>query len=528
MEWTEWFLFFIVIQIIHGLATFKMYVAAGHKPWEAFVPVYNAYILTKIINRPWYWVLLLFLPVVNLIMFIVIWVDLLRSFGYNQTKHTVLVILTLGLYLFYVNYALPLNHIKERELKPRTAAGEWTNSILFAVIAATIVHTYVMQPFIIPTSSLEKTLLIGDALFVSKFHYGARLPMTPIAFPMVHDTIPVANVKSYLPRPQLPYTRLPGFQEVKRNDIVVFNWPVDSVNIYGQDDGKYHYKPIDKKSNYVKRCVGIPGDLLSMKNGEVYINGELLEMPERAKLQNAYAFTPIDRNVLSNPAILREKYDITDGLRYATIHPDKYPDSIGFNSATKASMEKLKADGVISNYQKIEIGIPDYRAFPYNASTGNNSSTRKEFLIPAKSQTVEINNQNIDYYKEIIEVYEGSEMNISNTISFKGNQVLLNEKPLTSYTFKQNYYWLMGDNRDNSLDSRYWGYVPETHIVGKPVLIWASYDTSKSFPSALRTDRMIQTVNGDGKPKSYLLYVVIAIGIYFAGRYLYKKKKGKK
>ncbi|MDP5100775.1 MAG: DUF5684 domain-containing protein, partial [Nonlabens sp.] len=225
MSWTGWIIFFILLQVIHAAGTWKMYVAAGRKAWEAIVPLYNVIIFLKILNRPWWYIFLLFLPVVNIIMFIVIWVEALRSFGYNKSKDTFLVIITLGFYLYYVNYFLPLVYIEDRDLHPRTAAGEWTSSILFAVVAATIVHTYAIQPFIIPTPSLEKTLLTGDFLLVSKLHYGPRFPMTPIALPMVHDTIPVAGVKSYLARPQLPYLRLPGFSEVKKNDIVVFNWP---------------------------------------------------------------------------------------------------------------------------------------------------------------------------------------------------------------------------------------------------------------------------------------------------------------
>ncbi|MEP2968904.1 DUF5684 domain-containing protein, partial [Nonlabens ulvanivorans] len=218
MSWTGWLIFFLVLQVVHALGTWKMYVAAGRKAWEAFVPVYNAVIFMKILNRPWWYVFLLFLPVVNLIMFIVVWVEALRSFGYNKAKDTVLVIVTLGLYLYFINYTQPLNYIENRSLHPRTSAGEWTSSILFAVIAATIVHTYVMQPFIIPSPSLEKTLLTGDFLFVSKMHYGPRIPMTPVALPMVHDTIPVLHVKSYLETPQIPYTRIPGFSKITRND----------------------------------------------------------------------------------------------------------------------------------------------------------------------------------------------------------------------------------------------------------------------------------------------------------------------
>ena len=226
MTFTQWFLFFLVVQVIHFFGTWKLYVAAGHKAWEAAVPVYNAVVLTKIINRHWSWAILLFIPVINVIMLPIFWVETIRSFGKNTTVDTFLVVITLGFYIYYVNYTQDLKHIKDRDLKPKTATGEWISSVLFAVVAATIVHTYVMQPYNIPTSSLEKTLLVGDFLFVSKFHYGARTPMTAVSFPMVHDTIPVIKKRSYLKKPQIPYFRLPGFQKIKRSDIVVFRFAV--------------------------------------------------------------------------------------------------------------------------------------------------------------------------------------------------------------------------------------------------------------------------------------------------------------
>jgi signal peptidase I len=252
MSWTGWLIFVLVIQVVHFLGTWKLYVKAGRQAWEAAVPVYNAVVLMKIINRPWWWTILLFIPVVNLIIFPVVWVETIRSFGRNSTADTLLAIFTCGLYTYYISYTQELSYIEDRSLQPGSAAGEWISSVLFAVVAATIVHTYVMQPFTIPTSSLEKTLLVGDFLFVSKFHYGARTPMTPIAFPMVHDTIPVAGVKSYSDDPQIPYFRFPGFQKIKPNDIVVFNWPVDTlVDINPRPMRGCVQKPIDKKSNYV-------------------------------------------------------------------------------------------------------------------------------------------------------------------------------------------------------------------------------------------------------------------------------------
>ncbi|MEO9953835.1 signal peptidase I [Nonlabens sp.] len=543
MNWTEWLIVFILIQLIHGLGTWKMYVAAGFKAWQAFVPVFNAVTLMKIMNRPWWWTILLFLPVVNLLMFVVIWVDTLRSFGYNKAIDTTLGVVTFGFYIYYVNYTQPLNYIEERSLDPRTSAGEWTNSILFAVIAATIVHTYVMQPFIIPTSSLEKTLLTGDFLFVSKFHYGARLPMTPIAAPMVHDTIPVLGVKSYLARPQLPYARIPGFQKIERNDIVVFNYPTDTINSYPNDDGKYHYKPIDKKSNYVKRCVAIAGDTMSMKDGVIYINGEELILPERARPQHIYTVITTRLDLMADQAYMIEKYDITENI----YQPDRdvNPNKLQLTATDKA-IEQLTKDGIITSAEmrNQELATPyrkDLRdrndmstiynkpnAFPYDGRLSNNNDDRDPFLIPAKGMTVNIDYKNISYFERIIEVYEGSEMNIFNDITLKGNKVLLNGQPLASYTFKQDYYWLMGDNRDNSLDSRFWGYVPFNHVVGKPVFVWMSYDGNKSFTSAFRFERMFTTVNGSGQPTSYLVYFLVVLAGYFVVKKIMSNKKKNK
>jgi signal peptidase I len=190
MTMTQWFIFFLIIQVIHFLGTWKLYKKAGKKSWQAIVPIYNAVVLMRIINRPVWWVILLFIPIINLLMFPVIWVETSRSFGKNKSLDTILSIVLLGFYNFYLNYFAEVTYIENRSLKPRTEFGEWVSSIVFAIVAATLVHTYFMQPYTIPTSSLEKSLLVGDFLFVSKFHYGARTPMTVVAAPMVHDTLP--------------------------------------------------------------------------------------------------------------------------------------------------------------------------------------------------------------------------------------------------------------------------------------------------------------------------------------------------
>ena len=225
----QWFVFFLLLQIIHFLGTWKLYESAGRKRWEAAIPVYNAIVLMKIIKRPTWWTILLFIPIINLIMFPVIWVETLRSFGKRSAIDTFLGIVTLGFYIYYVNYTQKLEYVSDRSLIPQNKTADTISSLLFAVIVATIVHTYLIQPYTIPTSSLEKSLLVGDFLFVSKMNYGARVPMTTIALPMVHDSIPLTKSKSYMTYPQLPYMRLPGIQNIDRADIVVFNWPVDTV-----------------------------------------------------------------------------------------------------------------------------------------------------------------------------------------------------------------------------------------------------------------------------------------------------------
>lgn len=520
MTMTQWLLFFLIVQVIHFLGTWKLYVKAGRKAWEAAVPVYNAVVLMKIIKRPWWWTILLFVPIVNLIMFPVVWVETIRSYGKHTLIDTVLVIATLGFYIYYLNYIADVKYQEDRALKAKSSGGELVSSILFAVVAATIVHTYVMQPFTIPTSSLEKTLLVGDFLFVSKFHYGARTPMTTVSFPMVHDSIPFIHKKSYSKWPQLPYFRLPGFQKVKRADIVVFSWPVDTVNaFYGLDDGKYYHKPIDKKSNYVKRCVGLPGDSLRITDGIVYVNNKQLELPDRARLQ--YSYVGESNGGGFNAQQLYERYDITDGLGFVS------GNIFQVAAMTDEGAEAFKNHPSVVRIQKLitpdSIIQPDI--FPKGSHSLGNKDNMRTFYIPKKGETAAINAESIPFYKRLIEVYEGEEMEIANDITQNGTQVLLNGSPLTTYTFKQDYYWMMGDNRHNSEDSRYWGFVPRNHIVGKPVFVWLSLDKNAKGLDKIRWERMFTTVGGNGKPVSYFIYFLIAIAAYFIISKVVKAKR---
>ena len=513
MTVAQWFIFFLLVQVVHFIGTWKLYVSAGRKSWEAAIPVYNAIVLLKIIGRPSWWTILLFLPIINLIVFPVIWVETLRSFGKNSTLDKVLGFATFGLYIAYISYTQKLNYTLDRSSEPVNKTADTISSLLFAIVVATFVHTYFIQPFTIPTSSLEKTLLVGDFLFVSKVNYGARTPMTTVALPMVHDTIPLTKKKSYLTWPELPYFRLPGFQKVERNDIVVFNWPIDTVYKFRDQSGLRVDKPIDKKSNYVKRCVGVPGDQFEIKDGIVFVNGKELILPERARPQFSYKValdgkTPIDFEYLL------QDMDITDGAGFMDAEKR---DTLFIAALTAANAERLQQIPGITGVQKIISKEVESGIFPHI-----NKWNRDNFgpiYIPQQGKTVALNLETLPFYKAIITDYEKNDLKVT------GSEIRINGKIATSYTFQQNYYWMMGDNRHNSEDSRYWGYVPENHIVGKPTFIWMSYDSNAKGLKKIRWERLFTTVSGEGQPQSYFKFFLFALVAYFIGEYFWKKKK---
>ena len=516
---TNLILFFLVIQVIHFLGTWKLYKKAGRQTWEAAIPIYNAYVLTKIINRPWWWVILLFIPIINLLMFPAFWVETVRSFKKEKTSDVLLATFTLGLYVLFINYFEDVAYQKERQLKPHTKAGDWITSIVFAIIAATIVHTYIMRPYTIPTSSLEKSLLVGDYLFVSKFHYGARTPKTALAFPMVHDTLPIpftgVRFKSYIKDVQLPYFRFPGLQRIKRNDIVVFNWPTDTVRFFRDNSGIHAFKPLDKKSNYVKRCVGIAGDSLEIKDGYIFINGKQTVLPDRAKPQFHYTIDTGGKKV--NLQRFIEKYDVTEG--------GQLPNGKLLLNLTKEAADFLKKQKSIKSItQNIDsAGKFEKRIFPHDPQYTWSKDNFGPIYIPKKGDQVTLDSKNISFYKRIIKEYE------NNDLTLDGDTYYINGEAVNTYTFKQDYYWMMGDNRHNSEDARYWGYVPFDHVVGKPVFIWFSIENNdprnpKSLFKRIRTERIFTTVHFDGEPKSYLIHFIIFIVLLYVISYFRKKR----
>lgn len=514
METSSWILFILIVQVIHGLGTWKLYVKAGRKAWEAFTPIYNAIVLMKIINRPTWWTLLLFIPIINLFMFPIVWIETLRTFGKKSTLDMILGIVTLGFYIAYVNYTQEVTYFANRDLKAPTKTMDTIGSLAFAIVVATFVHTYFIQPFTIPTSSLEKSLLVGDFLFVSKFNYGARTPMTTIAAPMVHDTLPIIHTKSYTKWPQLPYFRLPGYQKVERNDIVVFNWPVDTVYQFFDRSGRRADKPIDKKSNYVKRCVAIAGDEIQIKEGILYVNGEILQLPERAKPQFSYKVA-VDGKTPINFEYLLKELNITDPAYQIT------QDTIVFRALPDENVARLKNVPGIKSVTRIVSHDVEKSIFPHNQDW--NVDNLGPIYIPEAGKTVPLNKETLPFYKRIITDYE------NNTLQVNGDEILINGQLAKDYTFKQNYYWMMGDNRHNSEDSRYWGYVPEDHIVGKPIFIWMSIDGINSGIKnwKIRWNRLFTTVSGEGQPKSYFSYFLVLLALYFVGEYFWKKKKKK-
>ncbi|TAI49305.1 signal peptidase I [Flagellimonas allohymeniacidonis] len=578
MNGAQWLIFILIIQVIHFLGTWKLYVKAGRKAWEAAIPIYNGFVLMKIINRPWWWVLLLFIPIINLLMFPVVWVETIRSFGKTKIWDTWLVILTLGFYIYYINYAEDVKYIEDRSLKPRTGLGEWVSSIVFAIVAATFVHTYFIQPYVIPTGSLERTLRIGDFLFVSKFHYGARVPMTTLAAPMVHDTLPGLKKRSYIAdvnpetyktswknKLQLPYLRFPGFEKVEKNDIVVFSLPSDTLYQFFKAE-KAVKKPIDKKSNYVKRCVGTPGDSLAVIGGFVHINGEKLQLSDRAKVMydyTIYSSKGVSSRLLAevDASDYTRKYiaDALDSNQYNALGPyvlGAYRNQAGkieiitqekgipaevirqlrlalteekprsrVANLTDEIAAKLRnnqnIDSVVRTNEEKGVYGGAYPQKP-NLYPWNNDNFGPIY-IPERGATVKIDYKTIPLYKKIIRDYE------YNDVDVKGQKVFINGKEANSYTFRQDYYWMMGDNRDHSEDSRTWGYVPADHIVGKPVFLWMSFDNFNDglFNWSPRWERVFTTVGGSGKPVSYLPYFLILLAGWFVFDFIRKRRKKK-
>jgi len=361
--------------------------------------------------------------------------------------------------------------------KPKQKKGpirEWVDAIVFAVIAATLIRTFTIEAFTIPTSSMEKTLLVGDFLFVSKFHYGARIPMTPIAFPFAHHTLPFTeSTKSYVEWVKFPYYRLPGISKIKNNDIVVFNYPMED------------FRPTDKKENYIKRCVAIPGDTLEVRERILYINGKIAYQPE--KMQFTY-HVKTDGSDFNPKSIHKLGVGSDAWIKISNQGDFRF-------TLTKEMAEQLKG---FSNVQSVEPvtdkpGIYSDFIYPFDSTIAWNVDNFGPIVIPKQGAKISLNHKQFAIYKRFIEAYEHHSV-AENT----DGKILIDGKETAEYTFEMNGYFMMGDNRHNSADSRFWGFVPEDHIVGKAVFIWLSLDNNESsLFKKIRWNRLFTIIHKD-------------------------------
>ncbi|GGI27507.1 signal peptidase I [Pedobacter mendelii] len=384
--------------------------------------------------------------------------------------------------------------------KKKTKTREWVDAIVFAVIAATIIRVFFIEAYTIPSGSMERSLLIGDFLFVSKVNYGARIPMTPVAFPFAHHTMPLTtSTKAYWDGVQWKYRRLPGLSDIKRNDVVVFNFPegdtvavenqvpsyYDLVRQYGRESIHSQFtiisRPVDKRENFIKRCIGIAGDVISMKNGIANINGKDEPLKSTGMMPYRIEFKTMDFN-----------YGVFDDLdlKMGDMQPDGPNAYIAEISPEMA--DEIKAFDFVKSVKMnaaqssvIESG----GLFPHDPNRVWNRDNFGPIKIPAKGWTVKIDSNTMPLYYRAIRTYEG------NKVEQKGKDWYINDKVATSYTFKLNYYWMMGDNRHNSADSRYWGFVPEDHIVGKALFIWMSWNSEGSFLHKIRWSRLLRGIH---------------------------------
>lgn len=535
---------FIGLTILSFFGIAKIFKACNVPAWNAFVPIHNFYKLAILLKKPWWWSLIMIVPGVNLIMWGVYGFNTARAI--DKTKLLDLILASLLPPLFFISL------IKEKNIQfvgldkytpePSKFIKDWVDPIVFATIAASIIRTFFIEAFTIPTSSLEKTLLVGDFLFVNKLAYGPRIPQTIIAFPFSHHTlIGTDNIPAYVNWVKLPYMRIPIGGKVERNEIVVFNYPdgdtviqnMQDISYYQAvrliamlmksedeqvgkqiaDDNYYHRlaweyvhqpnninplnqkpfgkivaRPVDKREHYVKRCVAIPGDTLEIKDGIIYINGK--EQPTPEHVQFKYYVTTKGalfgermemkgRIVLSNFKLLD---DLDIYVNEGDLIQTRYDTCVYLLTMPRQTAEKVKQmEGVIKVERKIEPkGQRDITIFPHNEKFPWNNDNFGPLPIPYKGMTIKMDSANYILYHTILRTYD--DFGKTHQVEMKNGKVYYDGQPINTYTFKQDYYWMMGDNRHNSADSRSWGFVPFDHIVGEPFFIWFSMKYSDNNP----------------------------------------------
>ena len=490
---------------------------AGVAPWKALVPFYNVVVWINICGKSWRWYLYMLIPAINVFCFLLLVVETARVCRrYSFWEQTVAVIFP-WVYLPAVGLAPKIVYHDPKAEPPLKVKGmrDWADAIVFALVAAVIIRGNIFELYNIPSSSMEKSLLVGDHLLVSKLAYGPRVAMTPVAVPLVHNVLPLTGgkVESYTKLIQMPYHRYPGYTKVKRFDAVVFNYPDgdtmctaqfsnrsyhDLVRKYGKEAveadcvydeygerieiGKIRVRPVDKRENFIKRCIGLPGENVEIVDQQVLINGQPIETPHDAQYTYAVLFDPI-----ANPTRV---LDIM-GVSYEDINAAQMRMHYNGSPYYILPLSREKAAQLAAKY---EVRAVEPIVYPADSAEGRDLFPHAEGFhwsvdnfgpvhIPAKGETIQLTLENLPIYQRVISVYEG------NTLEVKEGQIIINGQPATEYTCKMDYYWMMGDNRHNSVDSRYWGFVPENHITGKAKTIYFSRDKDHK---KIRTERLFR------------------------------------
>lgn len=503
------YLISLLIVFLPSFGLAKMFQKAGVEQWKAFIPFYNTWVMQSIAKRPKHWVFWQFIPVVGWFISPGIFIEFVKLFGrFSLGEHT-LAALFAPFYFLYLGYSPKIHYIGPEGAKRYKKPGwrEWVDAAIFAIVAATLIRTFIFEAYTIPSGSMEKTLLINDFLFVSKFAYGPRIPNTPLSIPFIHNYIPGTNRKSYSEAIELPYIRWFA-SPVKRGDVVVFNFPAGDTVINHPDFQsqtpyydvkrivatqpnhpdypKFKYvlehpeeypiavHPPDKSDNYIKRCVGVAGDWIQIKENVVWVNNKR-ETPPPQSLLNYKVISNVAR---LDAEALKEEYDVD---LYKDVTEEDQPGVYNM-LLTAETKDKMLKNGLARKIEpNTDPRYDDTSVFPYDSFHKWTRNNYGPLWIPKKGEWLTLTPENYSLYERAIRVYE------HNQFEMKDGQFILNGQAVTKYQFKMNYYWMMGDNRQGSQDSRYWGFVPEDRIVGKASIIWFSWNGGPRWNRLFRT-----------------------------------------